>query len=191
MTLRGTVGSLVESHRARATAPDHGNFIPKFRLPSWHAQWRGVRPDAQVAFPIAQALFPFARGSFAFAQIPFPFAQTLFPFAQTPNPFAQPLFPFAQVFNPFAQTSNPFAQGLFPFAQASNPFAQGAFAISKTLFSRHLWRFFELYKRIATWDSGICFDDPNLRWGSPPISLSRAIPAMFRLLRQLQRQPKL
>ena len=140
-----SIGSLLASHRAKASHPDHGHFISQFRQLCGATRFAGSHPQsqsavasAQAAFPLAQALFPFAQGRSVFAQTAFRIAQTRFPFAQVIFPSAQPPNPFAQARFPFAQGSNPSAQRLFPFAQASNPLAQGAFPIAKALFPSHL-----------------------------------------------------
>ena len=186
MSIRGSVGSLIESHRAKGSHPDRRNIIPKLRricgatrFTGSHPQSGSVVTNAQEAFPFARMSNPFARGTVPFAQTTFRFAQTLFCFARAVPPFARMTFAFAQGSFPIAQTPFPSAQGLFPIAQTSNPFAQGAFSISKILFPRQLWRFWELFKRIAYWDSGdpeMHFDNPNLIWSDPSYLLEPGDP---------------
>ena len=46
MTARGSVGSLVESHRAKATRPDHGNYLPQNRRLLPAAQFSELHPQS-------------------------------------------------------------------------------------------------------------------------------------------------
>jgi hypothetical protein len=46
MTARGSFGSLVESHRAKATRPNQGNFLPKNRLLLPAAQFSELHPQS-------------------------------------------------------------------------------------------------------------------------------------------------
>ena len=51
MSIRGTVGSLLESHRAKCSHPDRRNFIPQTgRLPS-AAQFSGRLPQLRSTVP--------------------------------------------------------------------------------------------------------------------------------------------
>ena len=179
MSIRGSVGSLIASHRAKSSHPDRSNFLSKLRRLPWQPIFRRAFPFGQMAFPAGQGAFPFAPGALRFGQGAFPFGQTAFSIGQG-------AFPFGRMAFPFGQGAIRFGQGPLPSGQTPFPFGQGAFPISKGLFSRYLWRFLEFFKRPAVWDAKdpeMYWGNPNLRWAAPPISSNRATPAMCRFLR--------
>jgi hypothetical protein len=148
MTIRDSAGSLLQSHRARITAPDRRNFLPKnHRL--------AARPLSPDDAPQLQSAVPNFRTAFPFFRMALPNCWTTFPFFRETFPNSRAISPFYWTTSPNFSTAFPIGNGLFP---------------------KHLWRFLELFKKIAYWDSGLRFDDPNLYWGDPSYILEPGDP---------------
>ena len=131
MTIRGTVGSLLESHRAKATRPDRRNFIPQTgRLPS-AAHFSGRLPQLRSAVPNPPPALP----NF---QTPIPIFPATLPKAKAPVPILRMAVPnFTTIFPNFSGSLPIFPQ-IFPNFPATFPNFSPAALISNGLFPSHL-----------------------------------------------------
>jgi len=128
MSIRGTVGSLLESHRAKSSHPDRRNFIPKTgRLPSaahfsgWLPQLRSAIPNSPPAvpnfpttIPIFLATLPNAKATVPILRKAVPNFPTLFPNFSASLPIFQRVFPNFQATFPIFSTAALISNGLFP-----------------------------------------------------------------------------
>ena len=120
MSIRGTVGSLLESHRAKSSHPDRRNFIPQTgRLPS-AAQFSGWLPQLRSAIPNSPPAVP-----------DFPTTIPIFP-ATLPN---------AKATVPIFRMAVPNFPTIFPNFPATFPNFSPAALISNGLFPSHLCGF--------------------------------------------------
>jgi hypothetical protein len=128
MSDRGTVGSLLESHRAKSSHPDRRNFIPQTdRLPSAARfsgrlpQLRSIVPNSPPAvpnfptpIPIFPATLPNAKATVPNFRMAVPNFPTIFPNFSASLPIFPRVFPnFPPTFPNFSP-ADLISNGLFP-----------------------------------------------------------------------------
>ncbi len=147
----GSVGSLIESHRAKRSHPDRSNFIPKPRRPVCCPPFSRRRLRLQSPVPLARCTFRFARPIFPNFWTAFPLARPVFPFARraSPLPEGSPLcatpfplcamdFPPCSDDFPFTRPVLPLARWVFPNFPVIFPNVSAPVPIYNALFPSHL-----------------------------------------------------
>jgi hypothetical protein len=131
MSIRGTVGSLLESHRAKSSHPDRRNFIPQTgRLPS-AAQFSGRLPQLRSIVPNSPPSVP----SFP---TPIPIFRAMLPNAKAPVPNFRKAVPNFPTLFPIFSASLPIFPRVFPNFPATFPNFSPAALVSNGLFPSHL-----------------------------------------------------
>ncbi len=129
MSIRETVGSLVESHRAKGSHPDRRNFIPQTdRLPS----------VAHFPLPQLRSTVPNSPTSVPNFQTTIPIFQTTFPNAKATVPIFRKAVPNESAYVPNFSAIFPIASAIFPNFPATFPNFSPVNLISKRLFPSHL-----------------------------------------------------
>jgi hypothetical protein len=131
MSIRVTVGSFIESHRAKSSRPDRRNFIPQtdrlFSEPSFpgrRPQLRGAAPNAPTPAPV----FPKAA----------PIFPTTIPIANTAAPIFWKAAPKFQTTAPIISATAPIFPKVAPIFPAPAPNFSPADLIYNSLSPRHL-----------------------------------------------------
>jgi hypothetical protein len=131
MSIRGTVGSLLESHRAKSSHPDRRNFIPQTgRLPS-AAQFSGRLPQLRSIVPNSPPSVP----SFP---TPIPIFRAMLPNAKAPVPNFRKAVPNFPTLFPIFSASLPIFPRVFPNFPATLPNFSTAALVSNGLFPSYL-----------------------------------------------------
>ena len=121
MNERGTVGSLIESHRAKGSRPDRRNFLPQTGRPP---QSRSIVPKASPSVlngPLSVPIFP-----------------VTLPIAKAPVPTGGKAVPYFPTFFLNFSAVFPIAPGVFPNFPAIFPNFSPAAIICNDLFPSHL-----------------------------------------------------
>ncbi len=134
MSIRGTVGSLLESQRAKSSHPDRRNFLPQTRrLPS-AAHFSDRPPQLRSIVPKASLSVPNGPPSVLIFPTALLIAKAIFPIGRMAVPIPHTIFPnFSAIF--------PFAPTIFPNFPATFPNFSHATRISNGLFPSHLCGF--------------------------------------------------
>ena len=131
MSIRETVGSLLESHRAKSSHPDRRVFIPQpGRLPS-AAQFSGRLPQLRSTVPNSPTAVP----NFP---TPIPIFPATLPIAKAPVPIFRMVVPNFPTLFPNFSASLPIFPRVFPNFPATFPNFPSATLISNGLFPRYL-----------------------------------------------------
>lgn len=172
MSIRASVGSFIESHRAKCSHPDRRNSLPKNRrfpsqphLPDDPPQLQSTVPNFRTVFPNFWKALPLSRMAFPNFRMTFPICRIALPNCWTAFPFFREIFPDFRAISPFCWTTSPNFSTAFP--------------ISNSLFPKYLRYCLELFKKIATWDSDdpdMYWDNPNLIWSDPSYILEPGDP---------------